>query len=109
MKNNFPTFVKKARVNKGWSQLKMAHEFFARYGLIIDVSSISRYERGVIQPDLATASMIAELLEFSLDDALGLEFHCNSSSNDYLITRLCRKLSLFPKDKLEAYDTIITP
>lgn len=105
MKNNFSAFIKMARVSKGWSQLRLSHELFDRYGFIIDPSSISRYERGEVCPDFEVMAMLAEILGFSLDSAFNLAY--SGDRNESLVKKIALKLARMDKAKLVALDAFL--
>ena len=106
--NSFPAFLKRARINKGWSQLRLSHQIYELYGVIIDPSSISRYERNEAQPDLTTSSLLAELLGFSLDEALGIEIKADIIATESLIMKIASNLARMPKEKLIALDSFLS-
>jgi transcriptional regulator with XRE-family HTH domain len=65
--NNFPEGLKKARLAKGLSQEKL--------GELINVSkqTISKYEKGTIEPTIGVASKLAKILDVTVDELIGFK------------------------------------
>lgn len=68
-KKKFGLFVKQARLNKGYTQKELADLLF------VDVSSVSKWERGVSYPDITLIASICKHLEVSEKELI-------ESSND---------------------------
>lgn len=62
---SFPTKLKKARSDTGFSQKEVAKE------LNIDRSQIASYETGRTQPDIETLGLLADFYNVSLDWLIG--------------------------------------
>lgn len=65
---NFPDQIKTLRLNHGLSQKEMAQQLF------VSQQAVSRWEKGVSYPDLATLKLIAHTYDVKLDDLLGEDY-----------------------------------
>lgn len=64
-KEGFPSKLKKARENIGFSQKEVANE------INIDQSQLARYETGQTQPNIETLGLLADFYGISLDWLVG--------------------------------------
>jgi transcriptional regulator with XRE-family HTH domain len=80
--SDFPERLKKYREDKGMTQAELA----AKVG--VSAVTITRYEKGVREPNMDTLSKIAKILECTLDDMLGVrtivDGDVSDELNDYL-------------------------
>lgn len=74
--------LKKCRIEKGFSQNDIAEKLF------VTRQCVSKWEKGVTQPDLQTLSQLSELLGVSIDalikDEDGLSYKKSANTNTYL-------------------------
>lgn len=62
---SFPTKIRKARLDTGFTQREVAFE------TKIGQSTIAKYEKGRLQPDLENLGILADFYEVSTDWLLG--------------------------------------
>ncbi len=60
----FGTHLKKTRIDKGFTQKQLANE------MDVEISQISRIERGIGNPTLSTLSRLSEILGIKLPQLL---------------------------------------
>lgn len=70
---NFSSRLKDLRLSKGLTQMELAEK------INLSKANVSKYESGVIEPNLETLNLIAELFDVSLDYLFGNTSASNSS------------------------------
>jgi transcriptional regulator with XRE-family HTH domain len=96
---SFPNILRRLRKNKDWSQGQLAQKAG------IDLQKISKYERGISSPPIATLVKIAKALDVSLDYLVTGK---NSSTEKMKNTQLVKKMEEIENLPLEYQKTLIS-
>ena len=84
---SFGVFLQQKRRSKGLSQEALASLVTTRLGVIAESKRISRIECGA-DPTLEELAAFAVLLNFSIDDALSIDFRDSDTSKQAVINKL---------------------
>ncbi len=96
---SFPNILRRLRKNKDWSQGQLAQKAG------IDLQKVSKYERGVSSPPMATLVRIAKALDVSLDY---LVTGRNTSAEKMKNAQLIERIEEIEKLPTEYQDTLIS-
>jgi len=101
-RNKFGSYIKESRIKKNYTQQELANLLF------VDVSTVSKWERGVSYPDITLVPDICRVLEISehelIESSNDTEYrkmkkdankYNNMKKSIFLILNICYALSLF--------------
>lgn len=94
--STFGSSVKKIRKTRGWTQAKLGEQ------LGVAESTVSLYEAGKREPDIATINRIADLFLVSTDCLLG-----RTEYQDFIVQHIGRLLEDLPPEALKRVEEYI--
>jgi len=105
--------LKELRLNKNWTQQKLADELsYLQIGITMKKQTISAYEKN-IEPNIATLNLIARIFNVSVDyltgnsDRRNIEEELLHSSNIFS-NETIKSLSMFSTEEMLILETLIT-